>query len=118
MLIDLWASWCLPCRKVAPFFEKNKQEFLGKNVVFVSLSIDEDDKITEWKRALKEDGLMNATNHYKLLSPKTSLLFKNFEVSAIPRYALIDASGKFVDADFLMPSEPNFAERLSALTKE
>jgi len=115
ILIDFWASWCVPCREEAPFFEKNKHYFKGKEVVFLSLSLDEDDKILEWRKALEDDGLIGTSNHYKLINPKISPLFKNFKISSIPRYILIDNKGKFVDSDFLRPSDPQFVDKLSEL---
>ena len=117
ILIDFWASWCIPCREEAPFFEKAKQEFLNKNVIFVSISLDEDDKTDDWKKALIVDGLAQATNHYRLLSPKTNPLFSDFKITQIPRYILINSKGQFVDPDFLKPSDSEFIETLRQMNE-
>jgi len=114
-LIDFWASWCVPCREEAPLFEAAKKTYAGKNVVFVSLSTDEDNKSAEWKQALKDDGLLQATNQYRLVGSKSNVLFANFGVPSIPRYILINAKGEFIDPDFPRPSFPEFKTEISRI---
>lgn len=115
LLIDFWASWCVPCREEAPLFEKAKTDLSGKNMVLVSISTDEDHKINDWKKALKDDGLLKATNHYKLIKPKDNPLFKSFGLPGIPRYILVNSKGEFINPDFPRPSDPEFKKALSQI---
>ncbi|NQX40837.1 Thioredoxin-like [Pedobacter steynii] len=115
LLIDFWASWCVPCREEAPLFEKAKADLAGQNMVLVSISTDEDDKVNDWKKALKADGLLKATNHYKLIKPKDNPLFKSFGLPSIPRYILINSKGEFINPDFPRPSDTEFKKALSQI---
>jgi thioredoxin len=40
VLIDFWASWCMPCKMMAPVFEESAGEYAGK-IKFVKLSTEE-----------------------------------------------------------------------------
>ena len=39
---DFWASWCGPCRMLAPIFEEVAKQYDGK-AVFVKVNVDEED---------------------------------------------------------------------------
>lgn len=41
VVLSFWATWCIPCRDELPRLSKLNEEFAGKNVHFVAVSIDE-----------------------------------------------------------------------------
>jgi len=40
MVVDFWAAWCAPCRKVAPIVEQLAKEYSGR-IAFGKLNVDE-----------------------------------------------------------------------------
>jgi thiol-disulfide isomerase/thioredoxin len=94
VFIDLWASWCAPCRAAMPASEKLRQDYKGKPVAFVYLSIDQ--KYTAWQNAAREEKLAGYPLSYILLNPQESALSKKINLQAIPRYLIIDKAGKMV----------------------
>jgi len=41
VIVDFWAPWCMPCRMMAPIFEKVANDFADKDVEFVKVNVDE-----------------------------------------------------------------------------
>ncbi|MBO4542282.1 MAG: thioredoxin [Bacteroidales bacterium] len=66
VLIDFWATWCGPCRHIAPFVEKMAEEFDGK-VVVGKVNVDNQDCI-------------NITSQFGIRNIPTLLFFKGGEI--------------------------------------
>lgn len=45
VVIDYWAEWCGPCKRIAPMYSELDEKF--KDVVFVKVNVDESVDITE-----------------------------------------------------------------------
>lgn len=88
VLIDLWASWCNPCRKEIPNLKKLYAQYSGKGFEIVSISIDQ--KKADWEKALKEEGL---TWPNFLDETGVAALYK---VKFVPTMYLITADGVMV----------------------
>lgn len=102
VLIDFWASWCIPCRAEMPFAATLKEKYKDKPVSFLYISIDEDTE--NWLKAAAQEKL-NKDNSYLLLHRDNAPFAKQYGVSSIPRYMLLDKGGKVLLADAPRPSD-------------
>jgi len=51
--IDVWATWCGPCIAEIPFLKKVEEKYEGKNIAFVSISVDVQKDFEKWKNLLR-----------------------------------------------------------------
>jgi thiol-disulfide isomerase/thioredoxin len=111
--LDLWASWCGPCRQQNPYYEALKAQFARDSVVFLSISVDADPQ--DWQGALDAQGLNNDANVFLLLDGHHSSLNNILHIKGVPRYALLDKNGNITDKDAPFPSDPRIADRIRGL---
>ncbi|MGH1388269.1 TlpA family protein disulfide reductase [Kordia sp.] len=111
--IDVWATWCGPCIGEIPSLKKVEKEYHGKNIEFVSISIDQKDAYETWKSMIKNRELggiqLMADNAWK------SQFVTDYAIEGIPRFILIDPNGKIVNADAPRPSSPKLIELFNEL---
>lgn len=97
VLLDFWASWCVPCRKEHPEMIDLYNKYKGKPIEFIGVSVDhEDDK---WRQAVKKDKLpwpQVISNAGASDAPGSHAINKLYEVSIFPTIMLIDPAGKVV----------------------
>lgn len=111
--LDCWATWCGPCKAEMPRSKKLMEKMKNKDVAFVFLCIDSEEKL--WKANLAE--LQIGGQHYYLNQEQSTDLRKIFEVRGIPHYFLINKEGVIVEkGSHLRPDGVN--EKIEKLLEE
>ncbi len=113
--IDVWATWCAPCRAEIPFLKTVEHDFEGKNIEFVSISIDRLKDYDKWRAMVKDQSL----GGMQLFADKDwkSDFVQAMKITSIPRFLLIGPDGTIIDADAERPSMPDLKTRLQSLVK-
>jgi len=91
--IDCWATWCGPCRSEMPNSKKLMKQLNAKNVAFIFLCLDSEEKV--WEAALDEFDI--GGQHYYLTKEQSNNIRKVFEISGVPYYLLIDKDGTIIE---------------------
>ncbi|WP_164111890.1 MULTISPECIES: TlpA family protein disulfide reductase [Sphingobacterium] len=96
VVVDVWATWCGPCIGEIPSLQKLEHEFEGKDVVFMSVSVD--NMKHKWEEYLKKNKLTGV----QLLGDQA--IRDNYKITGIPRFMLFDKKGNIVSVDAPRPS--------------
>ena len=99
--IDVWATWCGPCRKEIPFLKATEEKYHGKDVVFLSVSIDKDKN--KWEKMVVDQALGGIQIH--MPGGWGADICKKYNITGIPRFMLIDKEGKVINTKTFRPSQ-------------
>lgn len=111
ILIDIWTSWCSDCIKGMPKVHKLQEEF---DLVYMFLSFDRSED--SWREGVKR----YKTIGENFLIPESSrkqLFKKALEIDWIPRYILVDHTGKIAHFRAVEADDPKLIEKIKELIK-
>jgi cytochrome c biogenesis protein CcmG, thiol:disulfide interchange protein DsbE len=98
VMLNVWATWCEPCRKELPSFQQLYQEYGPKGLKLVAVSID---------AAVSEDSIRKFANHYGItfdvLHDTTHKIEEAYQTTGYPETFIIGPEGdirrKVIGAD-------------------
>lgn len=106
--MDLWASWCGPCRAETPALKALYSKYKNNDsLAIISISVSDGKK--EWEKALAED-----KPEWLQLLDADNVVGKTYVARFIPQFVLIDKQGNMVSNSAPMPSKAEELEQLLA----
>ncbi len=93
LLVDFWASWCMPCRAAIPHLKTLYQKYHDKGFEILSISIDQKDKA--WKTAMLKEAMpwQQAIDAYED-GKEASVLMGTLGIQSVPFAIMLDKDGK------------------------
>jgi thiol-disulfide isomerase/thioredoxin len=109
VLLDLWASWCPPCREELPLLDELAQRLRGEGVEIIAVSVDED-------RAAADE-FVRQRSRWHLTMVHDPSVAEALNPPTMPSSYMIDARGRLheVNAGFESGDIHRIEARLRAL---
>ena len=100
--VDVWATWCGPCKREIPASKELKKVFADQDdVAFMYVSVDDDQEA--WKKYLADDPEFKGIHLITGTGWKSDIT-DEYMIKGIPRYMLIDRNGNIASASAPRPS--------------
>lgn len=113
VVLDLWATWCPPCRSEIPHLVNLQNKFNGKDVRIVGVSLDQE------KSTVTDFAKEHKINYTVALDPGGAKLGKLYQIRGIPATYVIDKKGviRYVHSGFPRDAEAG-KEEAAQIEKE
>lgn len=108
VLVDVWATWCGPCKAEIPYLKQLEEEMKGTDVVFIGVSVDKAEDKQKWIDFVKKENLPGIQLH----SADWGVMKTGYNIQSIPRFMLFDREGNFISDSAPRPSSPQLKKIL------
>jgi cytochrome c biogenesis protein CcmG, thiol:disulfide interchange protein DsbE len=88
VLLNVWATWCEPCRVEMPSIEKLHREFAPQGLAVVAISVDDAGAETRIRDFVKELGLT-----FEVLHDPGQVTTRNYQITGYPETFVIARDG-------------------------
>ncbi len=87
VLLELWATWCMPCREQAQIVGELANELAGRSVAVLAVNQGEGDKVVQ-------KYLAQHPSHYPVVLDRWQVVSAHLQVNELPALVLLDRDGK------------------------
>lgn len=110
--VDVWATWCGPCKYEIPFLKQLEADYHERNIVFLSYSIDEDKEA--WLKFVPE----NELGGVQIIGENAweSKLCKDYKIMGVPTFMFFGPDGNIINAKMSRPSSQATRDKFDSYT--
>lgn len=117
LYIDVWATWCVPCKNEIPHFAKVAEHFKDNPYIqLISISTDREKDHDKWRKMIADE--KPSWPQYVMKDAEHEKFSNDFNIQFIPRFIIINADGTIQNADAPRPSDKNIIQTLDEIIKK
>jgi len=90
VVVDFWASWCVPCRRSFPWLIEMQEKYGPDGLLVIGVNMDED-------AAAAETFLRNYPVNFRIVRDPDGVLAREYDVIAMPSSYVINREGKIAE---------------------
>ena len=113
VMLNYWASWCIPCMEELPILEKIYQDYQGKDVVILSVNGIQQDDLSTVSETVGSLGLT-----YPVVLDEGESLWNDYLVRFLPTSFFIDDQGVIRDIQLGSVSEADLRLKIDRLISD
>lgn len=110
ILVDVWATWCGPCRMANKAMIPLKEELKDKDLVYLYITGETSPRKT-WENMIPDIH----GEHFRITNEQWSYLMKTFKINGVPTYFLIDREGNIKYKETGFPGADKIKEEIMKL---
>lgn len=107
VLVDVWATWCGPCRQANAAMKPVKEELKGKDIVYLYVT-GETSPLATWEKMIPDLG----GDHYRVSAEQWKKLINERGIEGVPTYFIVDKNGKVVFSQVGFPGAETMKTQL------
>ncbi|MBY0066718.1 TlpA family protein disulfide reductase [Empedobacter falsenii] len=90
--MDIWATWCGPCKVQIPFMKELEKQFHNAPIHFVSVSLDKLEDKPIWEKMVRE----NQMSGVQLFAGRENNFGFDYKIEYIPTFIILDKEGNIM----------------------
>ena len=90
--MDIWATWCGPCKVQIPFMKELEKKFHDAPIHFVSVSLDKLEDKPIWEKMVRE----NQMSGVQLFAGREDNFGFDYKIEYIPTFIILDKEGNIM----------------------
>ena len=104
VLLDFWASYCIPCRMEFPLLKRLYNDYSNQGLEIIGISVEEDS--AQWRKAINQDSIQIWKNilftqynfkNIKAISKDEKDFYEQYFINGVPVMILINKEGKIIE---------------------
>ena len=109
VVIDVWATWCVPCLRMMPYFKQLEKELSHDELTFMSVCVGTEVEVDLWKKLIEQHQL---SGNVMFIDSWTKGFAADYRVTGVPRFMIIDREGRIVSVAAPAPKYPKLKEMI------